>query len=235
MMLDHERIEAMPRLNSEPCGYNKSLRIPVSLDGTPVLGKKYQVPARCGRAVRLKKGQTIRIINTHGSQVCDTWVFSADNLNEFMSWEHGRAWIGGLVPKVGDPLITNRRRPIMTLLEDTSPGVHDTLIAACDVYRYMTLGVTDYHDNCADNLRLAMKAIKMEVAEVPQPLNLWMNIPVSERMNIDWCLPVSKPGDYVDLKAEMECVVAMSACPQDIISINGQDCDPVEVHFEVYN
>lgn len=152
-----------------------------------------------------------------------------------MSWEHGRAWIGGLVPKVGDPLITNRRRPIMTLLEDTSPGVHDTLIAACDVYRYMTLGVTDYHDNCADNLRLAMKAIKMEVAEVPQPLNLWMNIPVSERMNIDWCLPVSKPGDYVDLKAEMECVVAMSACPQDIISINGQDCDPVEVHFEVYN
>ena len=33
------------------------------------------IPARKGRAVRLSKGQGIKIINTHGQQVVDTWCF----------------------------------------------------------------------------------------------------------------------------------------------------------------
>jgi uncharacterized protein len=234
MTFDHARIATMPRSNREPCGTNHTLTNPISADGTPEIGQRYAVEARGGRAVRLKQGQTIRIINTHGNQVCDTWAFSTDNLDEFMSWEHGRAWINGLVPRVGDPLMSNRRRPIMTLMADTSPGVHDTLMAACDLYRYMTLGVADYHDNCADNLRLAMRAIGLDVPEVPQPLNLWMNIPVDAQMQVEWCAPVSHPGDYVDLRAEMDCIVAMSACPQDLIPINGEACMPVEVHFEVH-
>ncbi|MCP1676484.1 uncharacterized protein YcgI (DUF1989 family) [Natronocella acetinitrilica] len=235
MSFDHARIATMPQLNSKPCGSNHTLEDPISADGTPVIGERYHVAARGGRAVRVKAGQTIRIINTHGTQVCDTWAFNQDNLNEFMSWEHGRAWIDGLIPKVGDPLMSNRRRPIMTLTADTSPGIHDTLMAACDLYRYMTLGVEGYHDNCADNLRLAMQAIGLEAPEVPQPLNLWMNIPVDDQMKIQWCAPVSRPGDYVDLRAEMDCIVAMSACPQDIIPINGDDCKPVELHFEVHD
>src|SRR5690606_2472412 len=135
-------------------------------------------PARHGRAVRLAKGQVIRIINTHGSQVCDTWAFKADDLSEFMSMEHARAAIDRIIPKVGDPLATNRRRPILTLVAGTSPGVHDTLMAACAAYRYRNLGVTHYHDNCAHSMRLALKAIGLRAREVPQPLNLWMNIPV---------------------------------------------------------
>ena len=234
MCFDHERIATQPRDNGEPNGTNASLENPISSDGTPTLGQRYEVPARCGRAVRVNAGETIRIINTHGTQVCDTWAFSADNLNEFISMEHARAWIDGLIPKEGNPLLSNRRRPLMTLVTDTSPGVHDTLIAACDLYRYMTLGVTDYHDNCADNLRLAMKAIGRPVREVPQPFNLWMNIPVNERMGISWEAPIARPGDYVDLRAEMDCYVAMSSCPQDIIPINGEECVPVEVHFEVH-
>ncbi|WP_148254432.1 DUF1989 domain-containing protein [Aidingimonas lacisalsi] len=233
MTFDHARIANMPRQNGYPCGSNATIDNPISPDGIPVLSKRYEVPARQGRAVRLNAGETIRIINTHGTQVCDTWAFSSHNLNEFMSWEHGRAWIDGLIPKVDDPLLSNRRRPIMTLTADTSPGIHDTLMAACDLYRYMTLGVTDYHDNCADNLRLAMQAIQLAVPEVPQPLNLWMNIPVDAHMKIDWCPPISRPGDYVELRAEMDCVVAMSSCPQDIIPINGEQCEPVELHFEV--
>jgi uncharacterized protein YcgI (DUF1989 family) len=148
-----------------------------------------------------------------------------------MSMEHARAGIDRIIPKAGDPLATNRRRPIMTLLADTSPGVHDTLMAACDAYRYQNLGVADYHDNCADNMRMALKAIGLRAREVPQPLNLWMNIPVAADGGVDWLPPVSKAGDYVDLRAEMDCVAVMSACPQDIVPIN--DNRPVEVHFTV--
>ena len=35
------------------------------------------------------------------------------------------------------------------------------------------------------------------------------------------------------LRAEMDCIVAMSACPQDILPINGKACKPTEVHYQV--
>ena len=94
------------------------------------------IPARSGKAVRLRAGQSVKVINTHGQQVVDTWVFSAADLDEFMSMEHARAAMGHIIPKVGDLLVTNRRRPILRVLEDTLGGVHDTLIAACDRWRY---------------------------------------------------------------------------------------------------
>lgn len=189
------------------------------------------IPARRGRAVRLSAGESIQIVNTHGSQVVDTWAFNAEDMTEFLSTEHMRATLGKLWPGKGDALITNRRRAIMMIEEDTSPGQHDTLIAACDSYRYGLLGCTEYHDNCTDNLHAAMRQIGLTAPECPSPLNLWMNIPVAQDGSTGWGEPLSKPGDYVVLRAEMDCIVAMSACPQDMVPINGADCIPTEVHY----
>lgn len=223
----------LPRLNCEPCAVNATLASPISPDGTPEPGRLYTVPAREGRAVRVAVGQSIRIVNTHGTQVCDTWAFSAENPYEFMSWEHARAAINRITPRVGDPLVSNRRRPIMTLIEDSSLGVHDTLMAACDLYRYLTLGHHGYHDNCADNLRLAMAAIGCVAPEIPQPLNLWMNIPVRQDLGVEWLAPTCKPGDHVVLRADMDCIVVLSACPQDMLPINGDALHPMDVAFSV--
>ncbi|WP_287780718.1 urea carboxylase-associated family protein [Oceanibaculum sp.] len=225
------KTEEVQLLNSEWLGTNATLNNPISSDGTPVLGRRYTVPAREGRAVRVARGQTIRIVNTHGTQVCDTWAFSQANLQEFMSWEHGRVMISRVNPVAGDPLGSNRRRPILQFLEDTSPGIHDTIYAACDLYRYRILDVAGYHDNCSDNLRMAMAAIGLTVPEVPQPLNLWMNIPITEGGKTEFLPTVSKAGDHVLLRAEMDVIVVMSACPQDIIQINHGT--PADIHFIV--
>ena len=184
-----------PADNATPLGANATATHPIAPDGRAEPGRLYAVPAREGRAVRLKAGETITVVNTHGTQVCDLWAFSAANPYEFLSWEHARGGIGRIVPRVGDPLLTNRRRPILTLVEDTSPGVHDTLVAACDLFRYLGLGCTDYHDNCSDNLRMAMAAIGARAPEVPQPFNVWMNTPVGADGGIAWLPPVTRPGD----------------------------------------
>ena len=191
------------------------------------------VPARRGRAVRLAKGQAIQIINTHGQQVVDTWCFNADDMAEFMSMEHMHASLQGIFPAKGDALVTNRRRPIVILEEDTSPGRHDTVIAACDVHRYALLGCREYHDNCTDNLHAALNALGLRAPDCPSPLNLWMNIPVDSDGRITWGEPLCKAGDFVTLRASMDCVVVMSTCPQDMIPINGADCVPTEVHYRV--
>ncbi len=189
------------------------------------------IPARQGRGVRLKAGQSIRVVNTHGHQVVDFWAFRDPDIAEFLSMEHLRPTIGRIFPRQGDGLVTNRRRPILTFVEDTSPGIHDTLMAACDNERYGLLGCTEYHDNCTDNLHQAMREVGVTGYEVPSPFNLWMNIPVDAEGNTGWGEPVSKSGDHVTFRAEMDCICAMSCCPQDILPINKGRT--VDAHFEV--
>jgi len=191
------------------------------------------IPARKGKAAFVGAGQRVKVINTHGQQVVDTWAFNSNSLAEFMSMEHARTAMGRIMPKVGDSLVTNQRRPILTVEEDTTPGIHDTLLAACDRFRYQLLGCVDYHDNCTDNLAAALAELGLTPPETPSPLNLFMNIPVRADGTVSFEPPVSKPGDYIVFRAEMACVVAFSACPQDMVPINGVACAPTEAHFQI--
>ena len=191
------------------------------------------IPARRGKAVTLNQGHSVRVINTHGQQVVDTWAFRRDDLAEFMSMEHSRTSLGRIIPKVGQSMTTNRRRPILSLVEDTSGGIHDTLLAACDRYRYELLGCEGYHDNCTDNLAAALAVLGLTPPETPSPWNLFMNIPVAPDGSVSFEPPVSRPGDHLTLRAEMDCIVVFSACPQDMVPINGVNCLPTEAHFQV--
>ena len=194
-----------------------------------------EIPARRGKATRLMAGQSVRVINTYGSQVVDTWAFTEVDIREFMSMEHTRIFINRIIPKIGDPLVTNHRRPILVLTEDTSGGIHDTLVAACDRWRYELLGCPTYHDNCTDNLAAGLTELGLTAPETPSPLNLFMNIPVLDGNAIDVLPPVSTPGSYVTLRAEFDCIVAFSACPQDMVPVNGAAMTPTAAHFEVLN
>ncbi|HEX3499190.1 MAG TPA: urea carboxylase-associated family protein [Stellaceae bacterium] len=191
------------------------------------------IPARKGKATFATKGQTIRVINTHGQQVVDTWAFNRADLTEFMSMEHTRAKLLKIIPAPGDTMLTNRRRPILTFLEDNSGGIHDTLMAACDRYRYESLGVKGFHDSCTDNLAAALGALGLTPPETPSPLNLFMNIPVAGGVALSFEPAIAPPGSHVSLRAEMDLVIVFSSCPQDIIPINGLNLTPTEAHFEI--
>ena len=193
-----------------------------------------EIPARRGKAAHVERGGHVKVINTHGEQVVDTWAFNRADPSEFMSMEHTRAHTLHIVPRVGDVLRTNRRRPILTLVEDTSGGIHDTLMAACDRYRYAFLGVDGHHDNCVDNLIAALADLDMTSPHVPSPLNLFMNIPWTGQGGLSFAAPPrSVPGSYVVLRAEMDLTIAFSACPQDILPINGVAGRPAEAHFTI--
>ena len=191
-----------------------------------------------GKAVRIAKGRHIKVINTHGQQVVDTWAFNADDMSEFTSMEHTRSCLEKLIPGIGDALYSNRRRPILTVVEDTSPGVHDTLHAACDVGRYRLLGHKGYHANCADNLRSALAELGLKTSYIPAPFNMFERVVVTGGQNPGGWLeiqpPLSQPGDYLLLRAELDnVVVVMSACPQDMSLTNGLDRTPKDVAFQV--
>lgn len=247
------------------------------------------VPARRGAATFVKQGQKIKITNTHGNQVVDTWALAlpsttigtasskveaalyqnatsdspskytdvanaAATTPEYMSMCHCRASLLKVTPAVGDVMVSQKRAPMVKLLEDTSPGVHDTLIAACDRWRYSELGVTGYHESCTDNFWDALHTLSTSASvsgehkdalqelraqlggKIPDPFNLFMNIPITQegigaKRGVSFEAPVTKPGDYVVLEALRDVIVVMSACPQDVLTINGKN--PVDAHFEV--
>jgi len=192
---------------------------------------RIDVPAREGRGVRVAAGQRFRVIDVEGGQVADTFAFRAGDVSEYHSAEHTRAYVSRLFPRLGEHFVTNHRRPILTLEDDASPGVHDMLCAACDPERYTGLGVQGWHASCQENLRRAMAELGFEHVEVPQPINLFMNIPVREGGELGWEPAPTRPGDSVTLRAEMDCLVVVSACPQDIVAINNQD--PTSIAIEV--
>lgn len=110
------------------------------------------IPARRAVAFPLKAGQDLKVINTFGKQVLDFWAFKSDEPNNFLSMVHTRTVLRKVAISRGDKLYSTRRKPMLTLTDDTSPGVHDLVWAACDAERYRMQGFDGYHDNCSDNL-----------------------------------------------------------------------------------
>lgn len=187
------------------------------------------IPAREGRAVRVPSGAAVRVTDVDGTQVADVFAFGAEDPAEHLSAQHTRAVLSRLFPQVGEPFVTNRRRPILVFERDDSPGVHDMLMAACDPSRYAGLGVEGWHASCEENLRRAMAEVGVSGVAVPQPVNLFMNIPVAADGTLGWEPADSRAGDSVTLRAAMDCFVAVSACPQDIVPINGGDPTPMRL------
>ena len=222
-----------------------SLPLPLDVGSTPRV-----LPAKTGIALSLLQDQHIQIINTHGKQVVDTWAFESRNLNSHMSMEHIRARLKKLSIAIGDTLISNNRTPILTVVADTTTGVHDTLMAACDKTRYAEvsdileyplsvcstrrkltscdqLGVTDYHPSCVDNFHHALRNVGLTIESVPSPLNLFMNVPVASNGALEFATPVSEPGQSITLRANTDLILVMSACPQDIMPVNGMSCTDI--------
>jgi hypothetical protein len=187
--------------------------------------------ARTGKALRLAEGQDIRIVNSHGRQVVDCWAFAAGDMTEFMSMEHSRVHMGRVNPVAGSVLLSNRRRPVLTIAEDTSGGVHDTLLAACDVHRYRMLGAAGYHRNCTDNLAEALAELGLAAPETPSPLNLFQNSAIKPDGALVIEPPVAPAGSHVTLRALMDVVIVFSACPQDMAPTNGADMMPKDAEL----
>lgn len=189
------------------------------------------VPAREARAVRAARGGRLKVVDVEGGQVVDLFAFVLDDVEEYASAEHTRVAIDRLFPRVEQAFVTNRRRPILRLEDDGSPGVHDMLCAACDPSRYESLGAQGWHASCQENLHGVMTELGYERVQTPQPINLFMDVRVEPDGSLTWGPAPTKPGDHVVLRAELDCIVVASACPQDLNEINHHN--PTSVGIEL--
>jgi uncharacterized protein YcgI (DUF1989 family) len=193
--------------------------------------ESFHVPARSGKGFAVRKSDLIKIVDLQGQQPVDFWAFNKRNIYEHLSCEHTKPSIEKLFPHHGDAAYTTHRRPIMTLIEDHSPGQHDMQFAACDKWRYKELGAKGKHASCTENLHKGLKTLGIELPFTPQPWNLFTNFFINADGTFTVKAPETRPGDFVVLRAEMDSFVVVSACPQDMNDTCGGN--PTDIQVEI--
>jgi uncharacterized protein YcgI (DUF1989 family) len=193
--------------------------------------QSFDVPARSGKGLRVKKGALIRLTDIEGQQPIDFWAFNASDTTEYLSCQHTKPAIEKLFPRVGDAAYTNHRQKIMSVVEDHSPGQHDMEFAACDKYRYAQLGHVGPHASCHDNMMSTARELAFSVVCPPQPWNLFTNFFIQPDGRFTIKPPDTKPGDNIVLRAEMDAFLIVSACPQDMNMTCGGN--PTGIRLEV--
>lgn len=210
------------------------------------------VPPKQGRALFVRAGEYLRITDLEGQQVVDVALFNAHNYREKLSlsysttryaMQQGAARRGGEVPAdlisrdyltEGDILMSTIFSPMMTIVRDTPTpkGVHKVNQRMCNRHFYESFGI-EGKDGCHETISRVVAPYGIMPEDIPDTIDFFMNYH-HDCAHRRWVAeaPVSKPGDYVELRAEMDCLVALSNCPEDTIApINGYHCTPIRLQI----
>lgn len=175
-----------------------------------------------GTAFVLPKGARLRIIDIEGEQVADVAFFARYDHDDTFSPGRTMDYNERLIPKVGDVLYSNRSTPLARIVDD-NVGVHDLLLTPCSRTMFERRGEMN-HRSCLENLASALEAFGLGEDDVHATLNVFMDVRV-EHNTIKIYPPPSRPGDYFEVAAETDLVVAVAACASEVTN-NGR-CKPV--------
>lgn len=173
-----------------------------------------------GFAVEVKAGQFLQIIAVEGKQVADFIAIAASDAGERLSTGVTRAKNSSIMLRTGMRLYSNRRNALFEIVEDTV-GRHDILFAACDPRRYADDFNLPGHANCREALHSVLGSYGLGYDDIPDPVNWFMNVSIQQRGELEIRESLAEKNDYVLLRAEMDVIAGISACPQDQNVTNG--------------
>ena len=171
------------------------------------------IPERSGTAFRLAKGQTLFVIDPRGEQVADLLAFNASDMAEVISSGRTLDYAERIYLTTGDRLYSNRSRAMLEIVEDTV-GRHDFLLTPCsvDTFHHFYPDLPP-HRGCFGNLAAALEPYGVTPDAIPVAFNCFMNVPIDgETGKLKVLPPISRAGDHIALRAEMDLVIGLTAC-----------------------
>ena len=192
--------------------------------------RRCTVPPQSGRAMRVRAGATIRIVDVQGRQVADFWAIVTDGPLDWLSTSQTRDIAERLFPAVGDGFHGTRGERLLTFVEDASSGRHDMLFPSCDGPLYERAGLHD-HPNCHDNFLAAIAGAGVSLPVVPDPVDFFQNSPPQPDGRLEVLESINPPGGHVVLRAERDLLVVVTACSVDFHPTNGGVCTEIMVEL----
>jgi urea carboxylase-associated protein 1 len=190
----------------------------------------HKVPARAPWSGLVRKGQYLRIIDVEGQQAVDTLFYNANKFSERYSAQATLAAQGSAYIGAGTQLLSNEGRIMATMVADSS-GDHDTCAGACSCEsNTVRFGHhTRYMHACRENFVVELSKYGMDKRDIVSNINFFMNVPILPNGDLAIVDGMSKPGDYVELRAEMDVLCVISNCPQVNNPCNGFNPTPIRV------
>ncbi len=187
------------------------------------------IPAGGSWSRRLDKGQRLRIVDVEGKQAVDFLCYNAyDTEDRYAAADTMKINPSGIFLSTGTALYSVGLTRLFTIVADTC-GKHDTIGGCCSAalnsFRY---GV-GYQPNCRDNFLRELKKYGMGPRDLAANVNFFMYVPVGVNGEMDMGPSISKPGDYVDLRADTDVLAVISNCPQINNPVNDYNPTPIRI------
>ena len=208
-----------------------------SHDGSPHRGPAlprldHEIPARQPWSGLVRRGETLRLIDTHGQQAIDTLFYNADDYAERYSAQDTLRAQGSAYVSLGTRLLSNEGRVMLTVTADPC-GRHDTSAGACSCEsNSVRFGQeTRFLHACRDNFCAELSRYGMTKRDIVPNLNFFMNVPIAPTGDLVVDDGISAPGTAVEMVAEMDVLCVISNCPQVNNPCNGYHPTPVRVQI----
>jgi uncharacterized protein YcgI (DUF1989 family) len=175
-----------------------------------------RIEPQSGVGFELRRGQLLRVIDPEGEQVSDLMAFGGDDRAEWLSSGRTIDYNDTIFFTAGHALYSNRSRVMLTIVRDTV-GRHDFLYTPCSPETFTLIyHRTAPHPSCLDNLSRSLAAFGITADRIPTTFNIFMNVEVGADGRVTVRPPRSRAGDMLELRAEMDLVVGLTACSAEM-------------------
>lgn len=185
-----------------------------------------RIPPRSGTAFPIRAGQSLTVIDPEGAQVSDLVAFALEDLGEVLSNGRTFDYEENINLTVGAHLWSNRSRR-MLIIERDDVGRHDFLLTPCsrDTFTHFYPDKPT-HQGCFGNLAASFEPYGITPDQIPTAFNIFMNVPVSDSGTIAVLPPLSRAGDMIRFRAEMDLLIGLTAC--SAYASNGGSFKPID-------
>ena len=181
-------------------------------DMNEVSSEVVRIPPQSGTAFRLGKGEVLRITDPLGEQVADLFAFKDGDSACSLSSGRSIDYASKIYLTSGDILYSNDSQRMFTILED-KVGRHDFLLTPCSQEMFEILYKHHgHHPSCFENLYTSFAKFGIRPEQISTTFNVFMSVVVREDGSVSVEPPTSKAGDFVELRAEMDLVCALTSC-----------------------
>jgi len=187
----------------------------------------HEIAPRSGVAFTMNKGDLLTVIDPRGEQVADLVAYFQTDHREVISSGRTLDYASRLFLTTGDPLYSNRSNVMLTIVED-DVGRHDFLLTPCskDTFRII-YGDEHPHQGCFGNLAEALKPFGIEPDDIPVAFNCFMHVALDSKSGeISVQPPLSRAGERVVFRAEMDLIIGLTAC--SALQSNNGSFKPIE-------
>jgi uncharacterized protein YcgI (DUF1989 family) len=189
-----------------------------------------RIDPQCGVAFELRHGQLLRVIDPQGEQVSDLAAFSLDDRDEWLSSGRTIDYNDTIYFTTGHQLYSNRSRVMFTIVRDTV-GRHDFLYTPCSRETFTLIyNHEGDHPSCFENLSRALAPFAVPPDRIPTTFNIFMNVEMAPDGRLAVRPPRSKAGDCIELRAEIDLLVGLTACSAEMS--NNYRFKPIEYEID---